>query len=573
MPLRFVSLFAGILMLAASSPLAAQLRASRPPRPVQNLPRLMVANPHSFASADSAAAVRVGAGMRDRLEGVADKWYLMIQRNQMNDALVQYGYPPDAVLPPLVARQLGTQLQARAIVSSTLSRTEGGRVVIEARLLGINDQTGYMVRMTQEANQSFEDLGKQIGDAFRPAFNALPEAKECDQLRGTDPKKAQEAALKALRAQPNHGLAEVCLAQLAIARGAPGDEVIAHFQNAVKGDRLSLEAWGGLLGQYQQKGDTTQIIETYKEILRVAPTNQRVREEALKWLVAAGRPAVGEEVADEGLKLDPSNPDLWDLKSTACLVQGTPEKNRCAIEALEQVFALDSTKADTLFFQKILFVASQDSAQPAPYVRWATAATAKYPDNTYFLGELVRAYGYAGDVDNLVATTRRLVAIDHSDMQPVLRAVIALTGAKRYADAIDLGALIEQHGQETDKINLGSILAQAGISVLQTQPIDFKMAETIGRKAVALVGTRGRVGQLSNYVLGIGLMGQINDKDAAVTEGKTCELVEALDRHIAETRAALTAGRDIQPDFIDGQLKNFDAYGPRLANMRRAYCR
>jgi tetratricopeptide (TPR) repeat protein len=572
MRLRFAPLIAGLLTVAPV-PLAAQLRASRPPRPVQNLPRLMVANPHSFASADSAAAVRVGAGLREKLESVADRWYTMIQRNQMNDALVQYGYPPDAVLPPLVARQLGTQLQARALVSSTLSRTEGGRVVVEARLLGINDQTGYMIRMTQEPNQSFEDLGKALGDALKPAFNALPDAKECDQLRGSDPHKAAEAAQKALRAQPSHGLAEVCLAQLAAGRSAPADEIISHFQNAVKGDRLSLEAWGGLLGQYQQKGDTTQIIETYKEILRVAPTNQRVREEALKWLVAAGRPAVGEEVADEGLALDPTNPDLWDLKSTACLVQGTPEKNQCAIEALEQVYALDSAKADTLFFQKILFVAAQDSTQPAPYVKWASAATKKYPDNSYFLGELVRAYGYAGDVDNLVATTRRLVAVDSSDMQPVLRGVIALTGARRYTEAIELGALVERYGQDTDRTNLGSILAQAGISVLQSQPIDFKQAEAIGRKAVSLVGTRGRVGQLSNYVLGIGLMGQINDRDAAVVEGKTCDLVDALEQHIAATRAALTAGREIQPDFIDGQLKNFEAYGPRIANMRRAYCR
>lgn len=596
MPLRFAPLLVGLVTLTAA-PLTAQLRASRPARPVQNLPRLMVANPHSFASADSAAAVRVGAGMREKIEAVADRWYLMIQRNQMNDALVQYGYPPDAVLPPLVARQLGTQLQARALVSSTLSRAEGGRVVIEARLLGINDQTGYMVRLTQEPNQSFEDLGKAVGDALKPAFNALPDAKECDQLRGTDPRKAQEAAQKALRAQPNHGLAEICLAQLAAARNAPADQILAHFQNAVKGDRLSLEAWGGLLGQYQQKGDTAQIIETYKEILRVAPTNQKVREEALKWLVAAGRPAVGEEVADEGLKLDPTNPDLWDLKSTACLVQGTPEKNKCALEALEQVYALDSTKADTLFYQKILFVASQDSTQPQPYVKWARAATTKYDQNAYFLGELVRAYGYAGDVDNLVATTRRLVAVDKSDLQPVLRAIIALNNraaalrdtasradsltrlrhleAARATNeqAINLGAIIEESGQDTDKRNLGSLIAQAGLNVLQNQPIDFPLAELIGRKAVSLLGSTGRAAQLANYVLGIGLMGQVNARDAAVVEGKTCELVDALERHIAETRQALAAGRDIQPDFIDGQLKNFEAYGPRIANMRKAYCK
>jgi tetratricopeptide (TPR) repeat protein len=572
MRLRAAPLLAVLVTLAAA-PLAAQLRASRPTRPVQNLPRLMVSNPHSFASADSAAAVRVGAGLREKVETVADKWYLTIARTQMNDALVQYGYPPDAVLPPLVARQLATQLQARAILSSTLSRGEGGRVTVETRLLGISDQTGYMTRVIQGPNQSFEDLGKAIGDSLKPAFTALAEAKECDQLRTTDTRKATEAAQKALKAQPNHGLAEVCLAVIALAQKAPSDQIIAHFQNAVKGDRLSLEAWGGLLGQYQQKNDTAQVIETYKEILRVAPTNQKVREEALKYLVSVGRPAVGEEVAREGLQFDPTNTDILDLLATACLIQGTPEKNKCAIEALEQVHSLDTAKADTLFFQKILFVASQDSTQPAAYVKWAGAASKKYPRNSYFLGELVRAFGYSGNVDSLVASTKRLVAIDSSDMQPVLRAVIALNGAKRFTEAIELGGYVERYGQDTDKKNLGSVLAQGGLAVLQTQPIDSKLAEAIGRKAVSLLGTTGRAAQLANYVLGVGLMLQIQDMDKAVIEAKSCEAIDGLEKIVGETKAAFTIGRDIQPGFIDERLPWLGSYTERITQMRKVYCK
>jgi tetratricopeptide (TPR) repeat protein len=566
--------FVAALSLVVALPADAQLRAARPPRPVQNNPRLMVANPHSFAAADSAASVRVGAGLRERLVAVAEKWFTVIERSQMNDALVQYGYPPDAVLPPLVARQLGTQLQARAMLTGTLTRVEGGRAAVEARLLGISDNTGYMIRMTQEPNQSFEDLGKAMADGLKGAFAALQEAKEClTQTTASNPAKAAEAAQKALRLQPNHGLASVCLAQLAVARSAPATEVITHYENAVKGDRLSLEAWGGLLGKYQEKGDTARIIETYKEILRVAPTNQQVREAALKWLVAANHPQVGEEVAREGLALDAANPDLWDLLSTACLVQQTPEKNKCALEALEQVVALDTAKADTTLYQKALFVAAQDTTQPAPYIKWASAARKKYPGNPYFLAELVRAYGYAGEVDNLVAATKELVAVDTSDMQPVLRAVIALNGAKRFTEAIDLGRYIERFGQDTDKRNLGSILAQGGLAVLQAQPIDFKLAEAIGRKSVGFLGTTGRAAQLANYVLGIGLMGQIAEKDQAVRDSKACEPIDALEKIIAETKAAFVAGREIQPAFIDERIPLLDKYAPTIAQMRKAYCK
>jgi len=601
MRLSVTPLLIGLTAVAAV-PASAQLRASRPTRPVQNNPRLMVANPHSFAAADSAAAVRVGAGMRDKIADIAEKWYTTVQRNQMNDALVQYGYPPDAVLPPLVARQLATQLQARAFVSSTLSRGEDGRVTVETRILAGNDQTGFMVRKTQEANQSYEDLGKQLADELKPAFNALEDAKECNDLRGTDPKKAKEAAAKALKEQPNYGKAELCLALIATEEKAPTDQIIQHFQNAVEGDRLSLEAWGGLLGQYQLAKDTTKIINTYREILRVAPTNQTVREEALKWLVAAGYPQVGEEVADEGLSLDPNNPDLLVLKSRACIVQGKPEKYDCAINALEQVYALDTTKADTSFYQMVLFAASQDSTKPGPYVKWARNATTKFPDNVYFWEELIRAQGFSGDVDAVIMATEELLKRDTSNMQPLLRAVILLKDkaaairaqadtARQAGDstravqlgteanavvrrAVAVGAPLERYGEETDTRNFGILLAQAGLGVLQSQPIDFKLAEEIGRKSTGLIGVgSGRTVQLANYVLGIGLIGQIADKYQAVVDGKTCEAVDALDQHVQETTMALKLGRDMQASFIDQQLTSLGSYGKTIADMRKAYCK
>ena len=121
--MRVVRLVLPILFAAGLTGTAtAQLRSNRPNRPTQNLPRLMTANPYAANSADSAAAVRVGEGMRKRMEDIAGKWFTVITRDQMNEALLQYAYPADAVLPPGVARTLATQLQARFLVTSTLSR-------------------------------------------------------------------------------------------------------------------------------------------------------------------------------------------------------------------------------------------------------------------------------------------------------------------------------------------------------------------------------------------------------------------------------------------------------------------
>ena len=100
--------------------------------------------------------------------------------------------------------------------------------------------------------------------------------------------------------------------------------MIKHLQNAAKGDRLSLEVWATLLERYQAKHDTAKTIETFAEMLRVAPTNQKLREEANRFFIKAGQPQKAEEIAREGIQLDPSNPDFLDLLGNACLLQEKP---------------------------------------------------------------------------------------------------------------------------------------------------------------------------------------------------------------------------------------------------------
>lgn len=576
MRLRVAPVVLGLLAVVSIAPAEAQLRASRPPTPVRNNPRLLVANPHTFAAADSAASVRVGNGIREKIENVSDKWYNVIQRTQMNDALIQYGYPPDAVLPPLVARQLGSQLQARAMVIGTLSRGEGGKVTIEARLVAGNDQTGHIVSMTQAAGQSFEDLGGKLAESLKGAFNALPDSKSCEELAAkqqTD--KAIEAANKALKSQPNHGPAELCLAQIAVAKKAPAAEIISHFKNATMGDRLSLEAWGGLLGQYQQKGDTANIIDTYRQLILVAPNNQKVVEEAVRFFIVAGKPDLGETIARDAIGRDPSNPDMQLMLARACLLQQKPEKNKCTIDALEQMFALDSSKADTTNYQMILYAASLDSTNAPVYLKWAQAGVKKYATNATLLGELGKAYAAAGPLDSLVSVTRRLVEADKTDMTPVIRAVRALLKEKRYADAVNLGGLVEANGQDPDKTNLGIILAQeGGLPILQSQPVDFVMAATLGKKAQSLLKPGGRPHELASYVLGFGMLGQIAQKDGDVVANKSCDAVNVLEAWINDTKAALAAGQAIQKDVVGQRIAQLDtSYGPRIAQMKKAYCK
>ena len=104
---------------------------------------------------------------------------------------------------------------------------------------------------------------------------------------------------------PDHGLAQYCLALLAQDKKASRAEIVKHLQAAAKGDPLSLPVWTALATQYQQANDTANTLVAFKQMLRVAPTNQKLREELFKYFLQSGHPETALEVADEGLKIDP----------------------------------------------------------------------------------------------------------------------------------------------------------------------------------------------------------------------------------------------------------------------------
>ena len=354
--------------VASAMPVAAQgiPRGSRTQTATNAAPRLMVANPFAFASADSVTAVRIGSAAREQMKGIAGRNFNVVEQAQMNDALKQYGYPVDAILSPPLATTLAKNIQARVLVSGTLAKGAGGRTSVTARLIGVNDDAGNVVTLSQEQGQSLEDFGKKVAQALGPAVKSLPDAKACVDQQTTKPDKAVEAANKAIKTLPNHGLAQFCLAQIAKARKKPA-EVVKNLQAAVKGDPLSLPAWTALAEHYQAANDTANTLVAFKQMLRVAPTNQALRERLFKYFLASGHPETAREVADEGLKLDPYNADLYDLKSNACLFLSD---FKCAVDALETMYATDSTKADTLFFTKIS-VAAKEGGDATRLVKWA----------------------------------------------------------------------------------------------------------------------------------------------------------------------------------------------------------
>ncbi len=550
--------------------LVAPAGAQVPRRPreeqVAALPRFMVANPYVTASADSAAAVQVGGGMRERMTKITDGDYNVLTQDQMNEALRQYGYPANAILSPTLAVTLAKSVQAKVLVSSTMTKT-GNQYTLQGRLAGVNDEAGSVATMAQDA-LSLTDLGARVADKLEPAYKSLNEAKSCIDQRATKPDKAAEAANKALRQYPGNGLAEYCLAQIALAR-KDSKEAIKHFQAAAKADPLSLAAWSNLAEQYQAQNDTANVLATFRQLLVVAPTNQKLREQAFKYFLNANKPDIAKEIADSGIRNDPYNPDFYDLKSNACLFLSD---FKCAIDALEQGYAIDSTKADTLFFTKIT-VAAQQQPDTARLLKWAKLANKKYPTNVTLLQSLGKGYSLSGQLDSSAAVAQRLVQANPGDVSPALEAAQAMINAKRPKDALPLIQLAAQKGDATAKENVAALLYQAAAPMLQATPPDYAGAAELLRSAVSYANPQGKVYPAANYLLGLATLLQVPQVDPQAEKQKSCDLAKQEAALLDEAEKALTAGQSANPDVATRNLGIIAKYKPRAASMIKAYCK
>ena len=561
--------------------LSAQIPTRRRPteQAQANAPRLLVANPYSFVAQDSLASVQVGEGLRTRMDKVVGSSYNVLSRQQMNDALRQFGYPPDALLSAPVQRTFANTMQAKHLVSSTLHR-QGGRLVLTARFAGINDEAGNVVVMAQEQGQDLPALGVKAADAFSPAVKSQSEAKACIDQRATAPAKASAAAKKALEEMPKNGLAHYCMAMLALDKKTKADsaEALKHLQEAVGGDPLSLAAWTALAAQYEVREDTARTVEALKQMLVVAPTNQPLREQVFKILLQKyNLPDAAEQAAEDGLKIDPTNADLWDLLSNARVFKGDFAG---AVDALEQVVVNDSTKADSTFYLKITVMASQ-KPDTTRFLKWARRGEDKYPNNLELLKLLVQAYALTSETDSLVTVTSRLMKVDTASVPQALAAAQALQNLKRFKDADPFLEYAFKYGDPQQREAVTGLMLNAALPLLQPdtstpgvrRPPDWVAAAEALRRVTRIGDSTGKFYPIASYYLGLSLVQQIAVIDPQAEKQKSCDLANQESALVAEAEPAIVASGNYQPEQAPKLLAYLNGLKPRVASMIKVYCK
>ncbi|HEX2609950.1 MAG TPA: hypothetical protein VHK68_02990, partial [Gemmatimonadales bacterium] len=327
------------------------------------------------------------------------------------------------------------------------------------------------------------------------------------------------------------------------------------------------------------------------------------------------------QVADEGLKLDPNNADLHDLKSNACLFLSD---FKCAVDELETVYSIDSTKADTLFFSKIS-VAAQEGKDARRLVKWAQIGNRKYPNNPTLLRYLNTGYAMSGQTDSMISVANRIIAKDTTEtgVEAALAAAKALilppepdtsraqrpdSGAKarpdtsakgtrdssvatrgsdsssavgtdsnggfkpRPKEALPFLQFVIQHG-DPDAKEKAAVLLYSGATPLLQQPQDLQGAEQLLRLAVQTANPSGKVYPAANYLLGLATLFQVPQIDPQAEKQKSCDLAKQEQALLAASDSALTAGRSVNPEAVDKNLGIITKYKPRIASMLKAYCK
>lgn len=573
--MRLARLLPLALLAIGPSVLSAQIPTRRPVQsPGATAPRILIGNPHSYNAPDSAPAVAIGNGIRTRMDKLSGNQFRVLSRTEMNEALQVFGYPVDAILGALQTRILAQSLNARLLLVTTLTKDQAGKYSVTSRLAGVNDDAGNVVTLTQGATPELAALGSKVADGFGPALKVWADAKACmDQIK-TAPEKAATSAKKATATMPKHGLANYCLGQLALARGRKADstEAMQYFTVSVVGDPLSLAAWTHLAAGREVAGDTAQTIEALKQMLLIAPTNQPLRELAFKKFLSYGRPEIAEQVADDGLRLDPTNIDLLELRANAKIFR---ENYTGALDDLEQIIALDSTRADSTFYVKFLVTASQNP-DTVRLVRWSSQALKKFPENLTILQQVTGAYSQLGLSDSLIGAMNLLLKVDTaSAVGLALQEAKTRQDNKLFAAAMPFIDFAAQYGNAQSKESAAGLLLNGTLPLLQPPQQDFKAAADGLRRVVQIADPAGRYAPIASHFLGLSLVNLISALDPEAEKQKSCDLAREVEAMTTEADGALVAASSYkaQEEARTRLTQYLGGLKPRTASMIRVYCK
>lgn len=580
-----------VAALALPGPGAAQLARARVP--AADAPKLLVL-PFVRDRADSALAVVVTEGARDRFRSNHLDKFNTITRANLCENLTQSGFPCDVPLDAQTVRTLLRFMNARYAVEGSMIRRPGDSMLVVTRLYeatGANPQATSTTLIAPRA--AFRpSSGATLANALVEGFRTFDEVVECfRRLDQNNYAGAIEKAQDALRSFPNNAGAWLCIARVQERQNAPADTIIASLREAYRRDTLNTQTMRSLAAKYDAKHDTTNLVDMLKRILTIDFRDNDLRIGTIRLLVGMGQVDNAIELANQGLRENPASVELLQVKG---LAMAAGSRWDSALALFEQVAQIDTAKVDSLFVFRITNYARQ-GADTAAMLRWYERGGAKFPtwlDLTYSLGSLrlVR-----GDTNGAVEAAGQLLGRMPNPCDSAPDAA-----ARGYcARAHYLVAIVQNGRASSDPTMVDSALSHADIAVRADSAIkpniaivyliagarerglattDSANAEAHLNRAIELLqkakdysGPQGRLIANASFQLGVAQFTLGRMLDTRAESGRDCAIVAQLVPLWDQVEQNIVAGVSVNREIANQILTAVGQYKSRAGSFGRNF--
>jgi len=593
--------FAVALTMGVASIAAAQ----QLPAPQQPTVRLLIL-PFMATSPDSAASIAVSDAVRDRVNALVKSKVTVVPKAKLCEALGQSGFPCNGLLDDQQAKQLARFLQVHAYVTGSLVKN-GQNLTVDVQMIDISS-SGISGRFTA-TNAAVPALAEEIAQKIATTVRLSEQIRACND----DRKKGQFAraradAQKALAIEPNSTGAWLCVATIYETQRMPVDSMIAANERALKGDSLNGTALQNLGQLYQQKGDTLKAMEMFIQQLRGEPRNTRQRLGIAQQLRQMKQYDRAIALINEGLKVQPGDAQLLDMKLTIC-TEATNYK--CALEVWSAKFDHDSVLGGDTTFLKPALGAAQQVSDTQALLKFTAAAVRHFPNNPVYIRARAGAFELAGQTDSAMVYYKKALALDPKDVSTSLqiaktmidRAAFDTTKARELRerkDTVALRQLQEVFAARVDSarpflqpglassdstqrlaaavimLTGGSKLAQAGAYPAAYTWLD-SLLTIIGptpKTPADTLGPKQQVRINASFWYGLSSVLTLNGPYQKMTKAKgpaRCEEARAVFDRLARTKQALLLGRRVHPPTADQMLGFVAQYEKAKPSVQAAF--
>jgi len=591
-----VALTIGVATIAPAQQLAA---------PQQPTERLLIL-PFMASSADSATSIALADAIRDRVNALVKSKVMVVPKAKLCEALSQSGFPCNGLLDDQQAKQLARFLQVHAYVTGTFAKN-GANLTADVQMIDIGS-SGISGRFTATNGNpgTAEALAETIAQKIATTVRVSEQVRMCyDDRRKGQFARARADAQKALTLDPNSTSSWLCVATVYEAQRMPVDSMIAANERALKGDSLNGTALQNLAQLYQQKNDTAKAMDALVKQVRGEPRNTQRRLQVAQLMRQAKQYDGAIALLNEGLKVQPGDAQLLDMKLTIC----TEASNfRCALDVWVAKFEHDSTvRGDTAFLKPALGAAQQVSDTQV-LLKFTEAAVRSHPNNVSFVKARAGAFELAGKTDSALVYYKKALAVDPKDVatslqigKAIVDAAVWDTAAANRIPKTDTAAMNRLRAPFVQKVDsarpylrpgltasdsmqrlaadvimltAGSKLAQAGAYPAAYAWLDSLLTLVAPRNGADTLGPKQQIRINGSFWYGISSVLILNAPYGDVQHAKggaRCPTARSFFDRLARTKSALQLGRRVSPGFADQMLGYVAQYEKTKVSVQGAY--